>query len=67
MLAAGGKTTDEYMVALIKAQRIYRATGIIIEPWNVGEFPSDWMEAIEAYTVDVPAKTTKINRTKPKR
>lgn len=64
MLAAGGRTDDPYLTALITVRHIYEQTGMIVEPWNVGEFPSDWMDAIKALRVDVPAKAAKINRVK---
>jgi hypothetical protein len=35
-----------------------------IPPWDVGEFPSDWMDAIRAYRIDTPAKAARINRVK---
>lgn len=67
MLAAGGRTDDPYMTALITAQHIHEITGMVVEPWNVGEFPPDWLDAVKAYRVDVPAKSAKIHRVKTKR
>jgi len=53
-------TDDPYVVALIQAQRIYSLTGIPTKPWEVGQWPDEWLDAMRAYMVDVDKKKNKI-------
>ena len=55
------------MTALITTKHIHDLTGMTIEPWDVGEFPSDWLDAIKAYCVDYPNKAARIQRAQGKR
>ena len=64
VLAAGGRTTDPYMIGLIQAQYIRKYTGLIIPPWEAVNFPCDWMDAIESFYEDVPRKAEIIQRVK---
>ena len=64
MLASGGGTDDEYLSRIIKAQHIYHATGKAIYPWEVDDYPSDWLDAILSLQVDVPRKSARINKVK---
>jgi hypothetical protein len=66
-LAAGGGTNDPYLSCIIKAQYIRDATGMIIPPWEVDDFPIDWMDAIHVLQVDVPGKRARIHGMKSKR
>jgi hypothetical protein len=67
VLAAGGRTDDPYMTALITTQHIHNLTGMSIEPWNIGEFPADWMDAVKAYCIDYPSKAARIAKVQGKR
>lgn len=64
MLAAGGKTDDDYLSCIIKARHFYEATGKAVYPWEVDDLPIDWMDAVIALQIDVPAKTERINKVK---
>jgi hypothetical protein len=64
VLAAGGGTDDPYLSRIIQAQYIYNTFGAALFPWQVDDMPADWMEAILAYTVDVPKKRARIDKVK---
>jgi hypothetical protein len=55
----GGSTDNPYITAIIRAQRIFQLTGHPVWPWEVDELPDDWLDAMRAYAVDVPAKAAK--------
>jgi hypothetical protein len=66
VLASGGKTDNEYLIALLHGRHIFNATGMALPPWEVTNFPDDWLQAILALEIDVPRKSEIINRAKGK-
>jgi len=46
----------------LHGRHIQRVTGMVIPPWDVMNFPDDWMQAIMALDMDMPRKIEIINR-----
>jgi hypothetical protein len=42
----GGKTSDPYLVMILQAQKVLMMTGQKLWPWEVGQLPTDWLDAI---------------------
>jgi len=42
------------MRRVILANRIYNVTGNPCHPWEVDDYPDDWLDALTAFAVDVP-------------
>jgi len=59
LIAAGLATKDAHLTAVIQARQIYEMTGVSCHPWDVGQYPDDWLMAIRAIAYDVPAKAAK--------
>jgi len=60
VLAAGGATDDPYLARVIQAKHIWSATGRAIDPWEVDDYPPDWLEAVCAHEVEVPKRREKV-------
>lgn len=64
-MAVGQSPTDEYMLGVARARLIHEVTGMVIQPWEVYQYPPDWMEAIRHLLVEVPLARIAINGGKP--
>jgi hypothetical protein len=45
--------------AVILAKQIHETTGAACHPWEVNDYPDDWLTAIRAIAYDVPARAAK--------
>ncbi len=46
IVANGGLTDNPYLVAILQAQKVRIVTGKELWPWELGQFPTDWLDAI---------------------
>lgn len=54
-MSANGKTQQEMLVQISRAQRINRAMGgIVVLPWEVDQVPDEWLMAFEALSDRLP-------------
>jgi hypothetical protein len=44
---------------VILAKQIHETTGAACHPWEVNDYPDDWLTAIRAIAYDVPARVAK--------
>jgi hypothetical protein len=56
LIVDGIATIDPYMVNVLQARKIYQVTGHAIYPWEVDDFPTDWIDAILAIAGAHPTK-----------
>ena len=64
-MAVDQAPNDEYMMGVAKARLIHMATGFVIHPWQVDQYPWDWMEAIRMLLVELPSARNQINGVNP--
>ena len=66
-MAAGTATSDPYLSRALTAKQIYSVTGQPCHPWEVDDYPDDWLTAIRAVAYDIPAKVAKRTEQKLER
>jgi hypothetical protein len=54
-LAEGGAVKDEYLTAILMAQKINSLLGgYVISPWDLDKIPEDWMAAFNGLLTRLP-------------
>jgi hypothetical protein len=52
------------MVRVIQSSIIHNVTGEVIPPYEVDDYPTDWLDAILAYGRDLPIKQNELQKAK---
>jgi len=61
-LARGG-TSHPLLAAIVRARNINQALGgALVGPWDVVDMPSEWIEALDGFTVDMPSMKSGLKK-----